>query len=238
MKAAFFVTGTDTGIGKTIVTAGLARSLKKRGSDVGVMKPVTSGAKTHGKSLISEDAEYLRAAAESDDPRGLVSPVLIEPPLAPFTAAVTAGMKVDVGKMLAACTALKVKHDLLFIEGIGGLMVPIKPDYSVANLAADMEAMLIVVARPNLGTINHTAMTIQCARAAGLQVVGVIFNYCENYKQGVPELTNADVIQQICDVPILGTIPHLKNTSPANLDDRVFGPVAEKLLSVSEISRT
>ena len=238
MKAAFFVTATDTGVGKTIVTGGLVRALKKRGCDVGVMKPVTSGAVRRGGALVSEDAEYLRAAAGIDDPVELVSPVLLEEPLAPFAVTQMTGRKVDTGKMLAACTALKFKNKLLFIEGIGGLMVPLKKKYNVVDLAADMDSSLIIVARPNLGTINHTSLTIQCARGAGLQVAGVIFNYCEKRKQGAAELTNAEIIRQVCEVPVLGTIPYLEDTSPEELSDAIFGPVAEKLLSVSEISRT
>jgi dethiobiotin synthetase len=238
MKASFFITATDTGVGKTVVTAGLARALKKRGCDVGVMKPITCGAVRRGNSLVSEDAEYLCAAAGADDPMELVCPVILEPPLAPYAAASAAKQRIDVGKILAACTALRVKHELLLIEGVGGLMVPIRRDYGVLNLAADMDAPLVVVARPSLGTINHTALTVASARGAGLDVVGVIINYCENFKRGAPEMTNPDMIRKFCDVPILGTIPFLKDTSPSRLGDAAFGPVAEKLLSVGEISRT
>ena len=237
LKASFFITGTDTGVGKTLVTAGLARALKHKGYDVGVMKPVTSGAVRRGMNLVSEDAEYLLAAAGLNDPVMLVSPVCLEPPLAPYAATMLTGQKVEISRVMAALTTLQNMHSIVLVEGIGGLMVPIRRDYSVLDLVSEMDIPLIIVARPNLGTINHTWMTVNCARSRGISVVGVVFNYCRTLPRTSAERTNPDVIRQVCEVPVLGTVPHIENRDAASLPVGPFLPVAEKLLAVGEIAR-
>jgi dethiobiotin synthetase len=237
MKAGFFITGTDTGVGKTIVTAGLAKTLRQRGYDAGVMKPITSGAVRKGLGLVSEDAEYLLAAAGVEDPPMLVCPVCLEPPLAPYAATMLTGQQIDMSRVMAAYVTLRNMHDILLVEGIGGLLVPIKQNYSVLNLVVEMDVPLIIVARPNLGTVNHIAMTVACARAAGVAVAGVIFNYCENMPQKAAETTNPDVVRQVCDVPVLGIVPYIPRHAARELPPEPFAGVAEKLLAVGEIPR-
>lgn len=237
MKAAFFITGTDTGVGKTIVTAGLAKALKRRGYDVGVMKPITSGASRRGKELVSEDAEYLLAAAALEDPAMLVSPVCLEPPLAPYTVTLLTGQKIDMASVMAAFVALSNMHEILLVEGIGGILAPIRQDYSVLDLVREMDAPLVIVARPGLGTVNHTAMTVACARAAKVAVAGVVFNFCEDSPETAAEKTNPDVVRQVCDVPVLGVVPYMARHDAASLPVEPFEAVAEKLLAISEISR-
>ena len=237
MKASFFITGTDTGIGKTLVTAGLARALVSRGYDVGVMKPITSGAVRRGMGLVSEDAEYLLKAAGLHDPAMLVSPVCLEPPLAPLAVTMLTGQKVEMAGIIASFTALRNMHSIMLVEGIGGLMVPIRRGYSVLNLVLEMDVPLIIVARPNLGTINHTWMTVDCARTRGVSVAGIVFNHCENMPETAAERTNPDVIRRVCDVPVLGSVPFIEETDAASLPVEPFLPVAEKLLAVSEIAR-
>jgi len=237
MKAAFFITGTDTGVGKTVVTAGLAKALRYRGYDVGVMKPITSGAARRGMALVSEDAEYLLAAAGLEDPAMLVSPVCLEPPLAPYSVTMLTGQQIDISRVMGAYVTLRNMHDILLVEGIGGLLVPIKQNYSVLNLVAEMDIPLVIVARPNLGAVNHTAMTVSCARAARVSVAGVVFNYCENRPETAAEKTNPDIVRQVCEVPVLGVVPFMARRDAADLPMEPFLPVAEKLLAVSEIPR-
>lgn len=237
MKASFFITGTDTGTGKTVVTAGLARALRRSGYDAGVMKPITSGATRRGMGLVSEDAEYLLAAAGLDDPAMLVSPVCMEPPLAPYAATLLTGQKVEMTRIMASFTTLQNMHSILLVEGIGGLLVPIRRDYSVLDLVSEMGIPLVIVARPGLGTINHTWMTVNCARARGVPVAGVILNHCEQFPETPAERTNPDVIRQVCDVPLLGSVPYIKEKDAASLPVEPFLPIAEKLLAVSEIAR-
>ncbi len=236
MKASFFITATNTGVGKTIVTAGLARAIKARGYSVAAMKPITSGAVWRDGRLVSEDAEYISAALGNDDPAELVAPILFEPPLAPFAVTLETGAEVDIGKAYAAFAALQIRYDIVLVEGIGGLLVPLRADYSVADLVSELGIPLVVVARPDLGTINHTALTVEYARRAGLDVAGVIFNYCKKPASDPAERSNPEIIRKFCDVPILGTVTWRADTAPDALDDATFGPIAEKLLSVAEIS--
>jgi dethiobiotin synthetase len=237
MKAAFFITGTDTGVGKTIVTAGLVKALRHQGYNVGVMKPITSGAVRRGRGLVSEDAEYLLAAAGLEDPAMLASPVCLEPPLAPYSVTLLTGQQIDISRVMGAYVTLRNMHEVLFVEGIGGLLVPIKQNYSILNLVAEMDIPIVIVARPNLGTVSHTAMTVSCARAAGVSVAGVVFNHCEKRPETAAEKTNPDVVRQVCDVPVLGTVPFLARRDAADLPVEPFLAVAEKLLAVSEIPR-
>lgn len=196
-----FVTGTDTGVGKTVVAAALARALRQHSINAGVMKPVQTGALRTPDGLIATDARFLAAAAGIMDPPDLVCPVRLELPLAPSVAARLEGREINVPAMMNAYHELRQRHDWLIVEGAGGLAVPIAGEYLMRDLAREMSLPLLVVARPGLGTINHTLLTVEFARASGIEVLGVVIN---DYPC-VPDLaerTNPEAIAWLVDVPV------------------------------------
>ncbi len=206
MKRGIFITGTDTGVGKTIVAATLARLLKMRGVNVGVMKPVTSGCREEDGRLVSDDALLLCQAAGTsctDD----VAPYLLREPVAPAEAAKRDGIVIDFGRIREAFERLAASHDYVIVEGAGGLMVPLAGGLLVADLARQLDLPLLVVARPNLGTINHTVLTCFAAGQMELRVAGVMVN---NYpaSPGLAERSAPHHIGSLCGAPVLGVWPH------------------------------
>jgi dethiobiotin synthetase len=201
-----FITGTDTGVGKTIVAATLARLLKMRGLNVGVMKPVTSGCREEDGRLVSDDALLLCQAAGieySED----VAPYLLSEPVAPAEAAKQAGVRIEFSRIRESFDRLAAAYDFMIVEGAGGLMVPLAGGLLVADLVKQLELPLLVVARPNLGTINHTVLTCFAASQMELKVAGVIIN---NYPL-LPDLAERSAthhIGSLCGAPVLGLWPH------------------------------
>lgn len=173
MIAGLFVTGTDTGVGKTVVACALAEQLRARGIDLGVMKPIETGVGAQGPL----DAIALAEAAGVDDPIDRICPVRLALPAAPDVAAAAEGRAVELGAVREAFAALCAWHDLLLVEGAGGLLVPVAAGYSMAELAAELGLPLVVVARGRLGTVNHTRLTLEVAAARGLPVAGVVVSH-------------------------------------------------------------
>jgi dethiobiotin synthetase len=206
------ITGTDTGVGKTVVTGSLAGALRRRGLDVGVMKPVQTGADRTEAGLESPDGVLLARLSGLDDPAELVCPVCLEPAAAPSVAAEAVGEVIRIGPIVSAYEALAARHDLLLVEGSGGIAVPISGEYLFADLAVELRLPVVVVARPSLGTINHTVLTVHFARAYGLEVLGVIIN-------GYPpdpdlaERTAPGVIERLTGVPVLGVLPVVEDAA-------------------------
>lgn len=202
MSNGLFITGTDTGVGKTIVTATLARILRLRGVNVGVMKPVTSGCSERDGELISDDAELLAWAAgvDCDDD---VAPYRLREPIAPVEAARLDGVKIDFSRIVASYQRLTERYDYLLVEGAGGLMVPLNGGLLVADLASQLKLPLLVVARPDLGTINHSVLTCFAAGQLGLEVSGVVVNRFPA-QPGLAEKSAPHQIGSLCGAPILG----------------------------------
>jgi dethiobiotin synthetase len=171
-----FITGTDTGVGKTIVAAAIALFLRKAGFRVAVLKPVTSGAVVIDGRLCSEDAELLRWASACTAPATDIAPYLFREPLAPSESAAREGIVIETGPICEAFGRLSARHDFVIVEGAGGLLVPLAEDLLVADLAKELSLPLLIVARPNLGTVNHSLMTCECARSRGIEIMGVIIN--------------------------------------------------------------
>lgn len=212
MKAAIFVTGTDTEIGKTVIAAGLAIAFRERGIDVGVMKPAVTGCRTHRGKRISEDVDYLVGASGSDDDPALVCPFMLREPLAPEVAAGLEDARIDIRKITSAFKKLSDKHEILIVEGAGGLLVPIKRKYFMIDLIARLACPLIIVARPGLGTINHTLLSCEVARARNLDIAGIIIN---NYpkRPSLAEKTNPEMIQCYSGTRLLGVVPNVPGVS-------------------------
>ncbi|HEX3000371.1 MAG TPA: dethiobiotin synthase, partial [Armatimonadota bacterium] len=206
--AGLFITATDTEVGKTVITGMLAAGLKARGLDVGVMKPVASGgiASENGQ-LLAEDATFLMRAAnipESDRP--LVNPLCLAPALTPAVAAAISGVTIDVASFQAAYGQLEHQHDIVLVEGVGGITAPLWDDYLVADLWADLGLPAIMVARPNLGMINHTVLTAAYANQRSLPLKGIIVNNWPT-NPGILENSNAAYIERLTKLPILGKVP-------------------------------
>ena len=199
MASGFFITGTDTGVGKTAVAAGLVRAFRARGMDVGVMKPVSTGK--------SNDARALREAAAVRDAMEEINPVSLRAPVSPNVAARLEAKTVDVDAVLEAYARLRSKHSCMIVEGVGGLLVPIREDFLVVDLAARTGLPLIVVARTALGTINHTLLTLEAAAARDLKVCGVVYCAGQAGPVDIPARTSPDVVTRCSGVPSLGSIP-------------------------------
>jgi dethiobiotin synthetase len=206
MNRGIFITGTDTGVGKTVVAAVLARLLRMRGLKVGVMKPVTSGCREENGRLVSDDALLLCQAAGiacCDD----TAPYLLLEPVAPAEAARQDGIVIDFSRIRESFDRLADCHDFMIVEGAGGVMVPLAGGLLVADLVRQLDLPLLVVARPDLGTINHTLLTCFAAQQMGLKVAGVIIN---NYPDapGLAERSAPHHIGSLCGAALLGIWPH------------------------------
>lgn len=223
MKAGIFITGTDTDVGKTVISAGLALVLRERGMKVGVMKPVATGCHGAEERLISTDAAFLMEAAENEYPP-LTSPARFRNPLSPNVAAMLEKKEVDIPGILKSYRQLQKHYDFLIVEGIGGLMVPLKKDYYVANLVRDMGLPLVIVSYAGLGSINHTLLTVDAAMIRGLEVRGIIFNRVAVTNYSLSELTNPKVIHDLSGVPILGSLPDVEGL---HIDNCQFGKLKE-----------
>jgi dethiobiotin synthetase len=195
---AIFITATDTGVGKTVTAFVLGVLLENRGFNVGVMKPVQCG---------GNDAQFLKA----------INPFYAPEPLSPHLAFRRAKIKFDKRLVQEGLKKLRARHDIVLVEGAGGLMVPLTNSYYNADLIADLKARVIIVARLGLGTINHTLLTINEAKKRGLMIMGIIFCQTKPVRRGLPENTNPQEIEKLSGVKVLGIIPYLKPLNKRNI---------------------
>ena len=202
-----FITGTDTEIGKTVVAGGVAAALKAGGVDVGVMKPIASGGVEHKGCIVSEDAIFLKHAAQVDDALDLINPICLRHPLAPSVAAEIEETSIDLRQIDEAFAELCQRHEFIVAEGVGGIAVPICENVLVADLAQRFQLPLLIVARPNLGTINHTVLTVEFARSYNLEICGIVLNASQEAPKGLVEETNPQELTRLTNLPILGTVP-------------------------------
>ena len=220
MTTGIFITGTDTGVGKTHVTALLLRELRWRGVNAAAFKPISCG--EGGRN----DARIYHELMGREAPLGLINPVYLKHSLAPSVAARLERRRIDLGKIRSVYRLLTSDFGPLLVEGAGGLMVPIRDDYYVADLAKALKLPLLVVARLGLGTINHSLLTVRQAQACGLKVAGIVLNDAIGGKRGLAAKTNIEVVPALCGVPLLGVVPHGKTGAQAvarRICDRLFG---------------
>jgi dethiobiotin synthetase len=211
MTARYFVTGTDTGVGKSLVAAGLLAAARRRGHRVAALKPAESGCdRGPDGTLQAADAALLRAAAGLEVlPLEAVAPHRYLAPVAPGVAARREGPPFSVDRVKAALGRLLADEPhLLLVEGAGGLLVPYSDTLLEADLVATLGLPLLIVARAGLGTINHTLLTVFEARRRGLTVAGVILNRVEA-ERSPSEAENAAEIGRLGEIQVLGTVPHL-----------------------------
>jgi dethiobiotin synthetase len=231
MIPSFLVTGTDTGVGKTFVSGGLAAELARRGCSVGVMKPFATGARSVRGRLVSDDALFLRAAARTDDPLDLVNPVCLKPPLAPSMAAQLAKTPIDLKNVWSAYRTLSRRHSVVIVEGVGGLLVPLIGRLTVADFARKLRLPLLIVARPSLGTLNHTSLTVHAARSFGLRILGLVLNRAEPGRRGLAERLNPAALELFTRLPVLGEVPYVGQNPARALHHPVFRRIIDGLES-------
>ena len=208
MKA-YFITGTDTGVGKTAITAGLAGTMRKLGVNVGVMKPIATGIpqKTGFKS---SDVTLLVDASGTKDSEDLINTVFLPIPTSPYDATKILSLPIDMPLILTKFTKLLSVHDVLLVEGIGGVMTPITKNFFVADMIKAMNIETIIVTRATLGTLNHTMMTYQMCKDHNIKVKGIIINNFD--EKGTAAEKNAPVtLHEITGLDILGVVPFIKD---------------------------
>ena len=208
-----FITGTDTDVGKTYITAGLAVTLRKMGLDIGVMKPFAAG-NAQKNGFKSEDVEILSKSAQVNDPENLVNPQFFPISASPYTAWKKLKIKPKIPTILKSFKKLSHLHEMLLIEGMGGVMTPILKDYYIANLIKEMKIPTIIVTRSKVGTVNHTIMTVKFCEKFKIPIKGIIIN---NFDKGYPVKQLKKDLEGLTGVKVLGSIPFLKNLSDTSL---------------------
>jgi dethiobiotin synthetase len=215
MHTGCFITGTDTGVGKTVVAAALARCLTQRGINVGVMKPVETGCiSEHG---CFSDAALLKTAAGASDSIEMVSPYRLTAPLAPLAAARLSGVTIELDRIRMAFKRLSSAHDFVVVEGVGGVLVPITDDLDLREVIVALDLPAVVVGRAALGGINHALLTIEALQRRRIEIVGVVLN-----QPAAGSVSTSDRLQ------VESTVQVLRERSGV----RVFGP----LLFASELN--
>jgi dethiobiotin synthetase len=206
-----FVTGTDTGVGKTVVAGAVCAALAARGERVAAFKPVVTGLDEEAGDW-PRDHELLAAAAGGRQSAAEVAPLLFGPPVSPHYAAELAGAAIEPLELARAGRSAGDGVDALVCEGVGGLLVPLTPGYLIRDLALELDLPLLVVARPGLGTINHTLLTLEAARTAGLEVAAVVITPWPEAPTDM-ERSNRQTIESLGDVRVCGLPP----TTPRDL---------------------
>ena len=213
-----FVTSTDTDVGKTYVCAGLAYSLKKLGIDVGIMKPFACGVKQK-IGFSSNDLTILTNAAMVDDAEDIINPFFFPIPASPYTAAKNLGVKIDVEHVMECFRKLDEIHDIMLVEGIGGIMTPILKDYAIIDLIKDLMANTIIVTSSKIGTINHTILTCKMCKNMNIPVKGLIINNFESTGYSIPELERD--LSTLTGLPILCSLPHMEKFNLSDYSDLI-----------------
>ena len=199
MMRGVFVTGTDTGCGKTLVSCGLARAILRKGLNVGVMKPLASGGATFREPgqktrRVSEDALLMRLAAATSDALDLINPYCFKSPLAPWVASRFDRQPLNLNHVMKSFRELDRRHNYMIVEGIGGVRVPITEKFHVIDLIERMKLPVLIVSKPGLGSLNHTFLTLDALRQRGVRVSGVVISGWRG--KTLAERTNPRAIRQ------------------------------------------
>ena len=210
MSQAFFLTGTDTEIGKTFITCALLHRARQLGLRAAGIKPVAAGTDAAGRN---EDVENIRAASNVDLPREVINPCCLSPAIAPHLAAAEEGVTIDFAPILAACASAIQKADLLIVEGVGGFRVPLGVDRDSADLAVALALPVILVVGLRLGCLNHALLTAEAIAARGLTLAGWVANRID------PDMLRAEdniaALRERLGAPMLGSVPSIAGSDPA-----------------------
>jgi dethiobiotin synthetase len=208
-----FITGTDTGVGKTVVAGAIADWFRRQGRIAGVCKLAASGCVHRREGLVSEDAEFLAMCADSRFSLDIIAPVRYAEPLAPAVAAERAKQPMDWDAIDRSIADISRECDVMIVEGVGGIMVPMDPKHTVLDAAKWVNLPTVVVARAGLGTINHTLLTLAALRGAKVPIAGVVINRYPAEMPGTAEETNPRAIEKWGKVNVLTIVP--EETLPA-----------------------
>lgn len=198
-----FIAGTDTNVGKTVVTAALGLALQQTGVKVGVMKPVETGSAPDKPNSDVHRLRNLFASCKNVEVRNVYS---LPQPVAPLEAARTAQQGIDVNAILNACRTFAVHHDYMLVEGAGGILVPLTETHDVCDLIRLLGLPCLIVGRTCLGSINHTRLTLRGLRAAGIPVLGILLNQTDTTPED-QQMSTVKLIRELSDAPVLGPLP-------------------------------
>ncbi len=204
-----FVTGTDTQVGKTVVTAALAVNFRHRGIDVGVMKPIETGVVS--MTSRQSDAGRLKAAAKSGDEWGLIRPYGFRTPVAPLTASRRERKPIALARIVERFHVLRRHHALMLVEGVGGVQVPLTRTHDVIDLIIGLRLPVIVVGRVELGGINHARLTVEALRSRRIPIIAVVLNRTvrvEGTDNKQQERSTIALVRELTTVPVIGPLPY------------------------------
>jgi dethiobiotin synthetase len=217
-----FVAGTDTEVGKTFISAALVAALRDQGLDVGYSKPVSTDGVEQGGRLVSPDAFWVAEASGLDDPPLSMNPFCLAHALSPLAAARLEKVDLDWDQLVFHVKAGLQGHDAFVCEGVGGVMVPLLSGRSALDLMTELAMPVVVAARPGLGTINHTLLTVQTIQKRGLKVLGFIFSGQEEKQERAEAgALNSQLISEFSGVEFLGALPRLEKPNTASLANAV-----------------
>jgi dethiobiotin synthetase len=202
-----FITGTDTGVGKTVVTAALAATLAKETYAIGVMKPIETGVGANDRS----DAARLQRAAHSTDALDVIRPYAYRSPVAPAAAAALEKKPIRISSILLAYRMLLSRHDVVLVEGVGGVRVPITPIADILTLIARMKLPVVVVARAGLGGVNHALLTLAALRDSKIPVVALVLNRSTRTRSArarIQERSTVTLLRRLTRIPVIGPLPY------------------------------
>ena len=218
-KSSYFVTGTDTGVGKTLVTAALLHAFEKTGLRVTGMKPIAAGAELIDGELWNEDVAMLAVASNTNLPRELTTPYLLREPAAPHIAAQLEHVSLDIQRLLDCYQQIAQQSDCVIVEGVGGFCVPINDDVDTADLAVKLGLDVVMVVGLRLGCINHALLTAEAIKARGLNLVGWVANQID---VNMPhQQANLQALEQRLSAPLIGVVPWMAAVSAQVAADKI-----------------
>lgn len=228
--AGYFITGTDTDVGKTVVTSLMVSYFKNIGVDVFPYKPIQSGGVLENGALVSPDVQmYKRALPQLDLAQACT--YVLKKASSPHLAAEEENVRFDLGSIHRHVASLRRDHEMVLVEGAGGVIVPIQEDYCMIDLMKDLQLPVILVGRAGLGTINHTVLSIKALKTAAIPIEGVILNSIHSEDETI-EKDNIQVIQRLTGVPVLGIVPPLHDLEIAfqepSTTQSLFAPLHKK----------
>ncbi len=206
-KSGLFIAGTEAGVGKTLIAGAIAKILTDNGLKVGVFKPIATGCTRRWEGIVSCDTEFLANCANSDLSLSTITPVGYVTPAAPIVGAAQEGRPIDFDSIAAAYKDICENSDIVIVEGIGGVRMPLTLEFDLLDLAVEFSLPVVVITPLNPGTINHTLMTIDCIRAAQLEIAGVVINGYNATEATVAEETAGQVVTQCSGVNVLCIVP-------------------------------
>jgi dethiobiotin synthetase len=239
-----FITGTDTEVGKTIVSAAIILALRKAGVDAVYMKPVQTGCRKRGRQLIASDLETVCKLAgihPSAKEKQLMAPCRFARTCSPHLAAGLEKRTIRLSRIMQSFSTLKRRHGFVVVEGAGGILVPLSEKHTMLDLMRVLALPVIIVARPGLGTINHTLLTIRELRRAGVQIRGIILSYAVKASKTYIENDNRRMIEKLGRVRVIAELPYSLRVSQQRLDSTNFlqsgtGPCSYFFLDIKAIT--